>query len=576
MAIEMSAEKPAPKRRTTLVALALVVIVIAAVGAYVVLRPQPQAPPPTDLSTFTLVNQSDPSSLDPAVYFDESYRFTDATYQGLTAITPDNKVLPVLATSWESNADGTEWTFHLRSGVKFQDGTDFNADAVKYSFERVMTINKGGAYLLTFPVKEIQVVDPLTVKFILNYPQPMDLVLAGGYAVKVVCPAYVKAHDVGGDLGQAWMTDHACGTGPYKIDEWVRGQQVSLSKFADYWGGWQGKHVDKVIIKIVREYSSMKIMLQEGSIDMMIGDVIPWEEIPLLKQTSGISVDVEPTFNIIYFRLDTLKPPLDNVQVRQALAYSFPYDDVASKIYLGNLKLPHGVIPEGIWGYDPTVPRYTFDLDKARSLLAEAGYKDGGFTLSFMSTVDENLRRSVELWGEKLSQLGIKLEPRYVPWETVFATATNRATQPDIAYHLWWPSYPDPFDYLFGMFHSSQDGVFNWSHFNNTEYDNLIMEGNAASSTDKQKASALYSQAQRIVVDAAESIIVGQLQVATAMKPWVHGFSQNPYYTTIVPLYNIYKAVEPAQSQQPVTPQVLVNAPTETPPVAAIKVKVTA
>lgn len=188
MAIEMSAEKPAPKRRTTLVALALVVIVIAAVGAYVVLRPQPQAPPPTDLSTFTLVNQSDPSSLDPAVYFDESYRFTDATYQGLTAITTDNKVLPVLATSWESNADGTEWTFHLRSGVKFQDGTDFNADAVKYSFERVMTINKGGAYLLTFPLKEIQVVDPLTVKFLLNYPQPWDLVMAAGYAVKVVCP----------------------------------------------------------------------------------------------------------------------------------------------------------------------------------------------------------------------------------------------------------------------------------------------------------------------------------------------------------------------------------------------------
>jgi peptide/nickel transport system substrate-binding protein len=559
-----------------LVAVALVVIVLAAVGAYIALSPQPPAPPPTDLSTFVIVNQSDPSSLDPAVYFDESYRFTLSTYESLTYITTDNKVQPVLATSWESNADGTEWTFHLRDGVKFHDGTDFNAEAVKYSLERVMAINKGGAYLLTFPVKEIQALDRLTVKFILNYPQPMDLVLSGGYAVKVVCPNYVKSHETGGDWGEAWMTDHACGTGPYKIDEWIRGQQVSLSRFTDYWGGWQGTHVDKVIFKIVREYSSMKIMLKEGSIDMMIGDIIPWEEIPLLKQESGIVVDVKPSFNIIYFRLNTLKPPLDNPKVRQALAYSFPYDDVANKIYLGNLKLPHGVIPEGMWGYDPTVPRYAYDLEKAKSLLAEAGYKDGGFTLSFMSTVDENLRRSVELWAERLSILGIKLEPRYVPWETLFATATNRETQPDIAYHLWWPSYPDPFDYLFGMFHSSQDGFFNWSHFNNTEYDTLIMDGNAMSSTDKQKASELYSKAERILVDAAESIIVGQLQIATGMKPWVHGFSQNPYYTSVVWLYNIYKAVESAQSQQPTAIAFSQNVPTEKLPAIATKIKVTA
>ena len=533
------------KRRLLQVVAAIIVLMLVAGGTYFytlsTIKP-PQPPPPTDVSTLVWREMHDPSTLDPAIVFDGSSRQIYNTYETLSRVSPTGEVRPVLATSWEVSADGLVWTYHLRDKVKFHDGTSFNASAVKFSMERTMTINKGAAYILS-PIKEIQIVDLLTIRFMLKYAQPLDLILSSLYGAYIVSPTAVKLHEQNNDLAQAWMTENAVGTGPYKLDSWIHEQELVYTKFDEYWRGWEGKHVDKVLIKIVREATSAIMMLGTGEIDSTayLGNL---EEVDAFKNRSDIRLEITPTMTVLYIRMNCLKKPLDDKRVRQAISYAFPYKDAVEKIYVGYAEQARGPLPKGLWGFDENAFQYSYDLDKARQLLSEAGYPKGGFTLDFYYyTGDEQVRKMADLLVENLGKLGITVNTRTMPFGTLFDMATNPDTAPHLSVHEWWPTYPDPYDYMFGMFHSSQIGIFDWSNYKNEEYDKLIEEANVVSATDRTRAIGLYKKAQAIIIDDAPALFIWQIENVGLLRTWVKGVEYNINYYGHYDFYKVYKEI---------------------------------
>lgn len=220
-------------------------IIVACLAAALALPAAALGAGPKD--TLVYAAYGDIKDWDPSAAFSMEVVMLVSVYEPLVWYNPpgsDPQLKPALATSWETSEDGLTWTFHLRKGVAFHDGEPFNAEAVKYSLERTMAMKKG-AYYIWSAVKEIKVVDDYTVQFLLDNPAPVDLIASSQYGAYIFSP---KA----GEKGTDWfMQGKAAGTGPYQVDRWEKSQQVVLTKFDDYWGGWEGDHFERVIIKVV-------------------------------------------------------------------------------------------------------------------------------------------------------------------------------------------------------------------------------------------------------------------------------------------------------------------------------------
>jgi len=350
----------------------------------------------------------EPETLDPAIdYTFGTLPIFRACYERLVNYNSHTrKVEPELAIGWEVSRDHQVYTFHLRPGVRFHDGAVFNANAVKTAYERVMTINQGPAWMLTSYVESIEVVDEMTVRFTLKSPfVPFIRMLTSYWAMCIPSPKAIAEH--ADDLGKAFFRDHVVGTGPYKLTSWVRGRQIILEKFEEYWRGWPGKHVKRIIIRKVLDTTTMALLLEQGELDIAYG--IPVDEAVYLKDKPGINVFVYSTFTTNMIAMNTTRPPLNDVRVRRALSYSFPYEE-AMKVFAGYVKPLIGQIPPGMPGYDEMLPHYVFDLDVAKKLLAEAGYPNGGFTFEYTWVTEEPEGRRVGvLWQEQLRKLGINL-----------------------------------------------------------------------------------------------------------------------------------------------------------------------
>src|SRR5579864_2513929 len=222
----------------------------------------------------TLVVAQDISiqTFDPQIVYDNTVRLTRGMYESLVTLRGGTaQVVPRLATSWQSTPDAKHWTFKLRSGVKFHDGTPFTSAAVKSTVERLIKINRGMGYAYKGTVDTIDTPDPLTVRFNLTGPDAAFLSkLAAVSGALVVSPTAISGHTSGTDMGQGWFAANEAGTGPYRLAAYDKGAgQVVLSAFPDYWGGWQGNHVKTVIFKITPEASTQRLMLERQDADIL-------------------------------------------------------------------------------------------------------------------------------------------------------------------------------------------------------------------------------------------------------------------------------------------------------------------
>jgi len=437
---------------------------------------------------------------------------------------PGSKELlrPALATSWETSADGLTWTFHLRKGVKFHDGEPFNAAAVKYSIDRTINMKKGSSYIWPKETK-ISVVDDYTVQFLLKEPAPIDLIASSQYAAYIFSP---KA----GEKGTDWfMQGNAAGTGPYKVDSWEISQQVVLKKFDDYWGGWDGNHFDRVVLKIVLEKSTQVQMIKSGEADF--ASLPPIDALPGLKKAPGVEVILSESWMNSSFLINTKIFPTDNAKIRQALCYAWDYNSVVNSIYNGLATAASGPIPKTMWGHNPNLPKYEFNLEKAAQLIKESGIPEEKLklTLAYIGTSQE-YENCAQLLQANLAKIGVQLELLPGPWGTIWEKAKNLDTAPNLQSMTWWPTYPTPNDWLLGMFKTEKKAVFNLSHYSNPEVDALIVEGVKMEGIDRDAAIKAYEQAQKIIVEEAAAIFYADRTSYVVKRSSVKGFVYNPAY----------------------------------------------
>ena len=464
-------------------------------------------------------------------------------YEQLVRYDPvQDKYVAVLSSGWKVSEDGLTYDFNLRKGVKFHCGHYFDAYSVKYSIERNLKGwdgggPKGASYIWKL-VKEISVIDDHTVRFELQYPAALLNIASAPYCAHMYCPKCTEQY------GHEWFYEgHDLGTGPYVVEKWDKElDQVTLLKFEDYWGGWSGKHFDKVVIKSVPEWAEARLELEAGDADIV--DRLPFEDIEALEKVQGVEVVRTAAYQNMLGFFNTKKPPLDDKLVRQAISYAVPYQDIVNYAMHGNARQSKGPVPYGMWGHGEEVFQYAYDLAKAKELLAKAGRPRGGFSLLYTYNAgDEYERRSGELLKAELEKLGITLELKGMSWEEQWALA--QAEKPkdrqDIFVMYWWSDYPDPYTFLEPMFHSEEAIVFNLGYYSNPEYDKLIEDGSAIAGKDRVKALSMYIEAQQKLVEDAPSIFFFDQEYVRAKRTTLRGYVDNPAYPDVVFWYDCYR-----------------------------------
>ena len=483
-----------------------------------------------------VANTANITTWDPVKSFSTEAAYMANIYEQLLRINPPDSAeqfTPLLAERWESNDDGTEWTFYLRKGVKFHDGEPMNADAVKASLEAAA--DHAGASFIWWALDHIEAIDDYTVKIYMTASSPVDLIASSLYGAWIISPKALQAATEDENYFEAGVDG---GTGPFTIESYIPDQEIVLTRFDDYWGGWQDGQFDKVLIKIVPEAVTQQQMLEGGEVDLVTR--IPQENYDDFRNKPDYDVIVEPSFfNYVGF-FNTLRAPLDNTKVRQALSYAIPYDDIIKIGAYGLGTQSRGPVPAGVWPWSPDVKQYTYDLDKARELLAEAGFPDGGFTIK-LTYASENATEEAfaPLIKDSFAQIGVdvEIEPMLFSqqWELSKSDPPNAQ---DMFLLLYWPTYSDAgSDNLWSMFHSSEYPFFNLSYWNNPEFDALVDDAIGLTVTDPQTSQEKYVEAMNLLVDEAPGVFFLDTQAIFIVPKYIHGFKYNLNYPFVHHFY---------------------------------------
>jgi len=475
---------------------------------------------------------------DPIKSFSTEALYMANFYESLLRVNPpdaDETIEPILAESWEVSEDGLTWTFHLREGVTFHDGEPLTADAVKQSIDTAA--ENAGASFIWFPLESVNVVDDLTVDIVTSYPASVDLIASSLYGAWIVSP---KALDAAAADEAYFEAGVEAGTGPYMLESYTPDQEVLMTANEDYWGGWDDAQYDKVLVQIVPEAVQQQQMLEGGEVDLALR--IPQENYGTFEGREGFTLENEPTyFNYVGF-FNTLRPPLDDPMVRQALSYAVPYQDIIDVATFGYATQARGAAPAGVWPYSEEVNQYTQDLDMARELLAEAGYADG-FDMR-LTYAAENIteERFAPLLKDAFAEVGVNVEIEPILFNQQWEEAkTDPANAQDMFLLLYWPTYSDAgTDNLWSMFHSSEAPFFNLSYWANEEFDGLIDEAAVLTVTDPETAQQMYTDAQNLMVEEAPGVFFFDTKQPYVIPDHVGGFDYNMNYPFATFFYELH------------------------------------
>lgn len=478
--------------------------------------------------TLTYAMYGDIKDWDPAVAFSLEVMMLANVYEPLLWYNPDaddGQFTPALATDWSVSDDGLSWTFNLREGVTFQDGTPFNAEAAKASLDRTRNLKKGAWYIWA-SVDSIEAVEEHKLVITTKTPQPIDLIASSQYGSYIYSPeAAAKGTD--------WFNQgNAAGTGPYEVRQWSKGQQVVLEANEDYWQGWEDNQYDRVILRVVTENATQVQMLMSGEADFI--SLVPADMVDRLDQTEGVSSYAVPSWKNSQFLINTQKYPTDNLQFRQALTHLWDYHSVVDEIYDGHAQVAKGPIPATMWGHNENLEAPAFDPQKAAALLRESGVpeEDWEINMAYIGT-DEAYKNSALLFQAHASQVGLDVELMPGEWGVIWNKAKDLSSAPHMQSMTWWPTYPTPNDWLIGLFRTEEDTLFNLSHYSNPTYDRLVNEGAELEGIDRDAAIDNYHQAQQILMDDAVAIFYADIQSRVARATDLSGVEENPAYNAV-------------------------------------------
>jgi len=438
----------------------------------------------------------------------------------LLELTPKGEIVPKLAEKYEVSADATEFTFRLRKGIKFHDGTPFNAEAVKTNFERRLDPKAATKFgFLVAQIASISVLDEYTVKFKTKAPfAPMTSNLTHT-TNGIQSPASLKA---------SWEKPltHPVGTGPFVYKERVPGSKLVLVRNENYWG--KKAILEEITFRVIPDDASRVVALETGEVHVAVR--IPPFDIPRLKADPRIRIDNTASVRTIYMGLNCLKEPLTNKKVRQALNYAVNKEAIVKHVLGGVGRVSDAPISPGIFGYTP-IKTYEYNVQKAKDLLAEAGFPKGFETTLHPAVgryyMDASVATAV---AADLLKVGVKADIKMMDWGTYLPFVLR---DKEVAEHklfvLGWGTVTGDADYgLFALFHSGE-----WpkkgnaaAFYKNEKVDQLLEAGRKTADAEQRKK--IYKEAMEIIMDDAPWIFLHSESQITGIRANVKDLIVHP------------------------------------------------
>lgn len=476
--------------------------------------------------------QAEPTTLDTNQMSDfNSTRAGMEMFEGLVRFKDEStEIEPCLAEKWDISKDGLTYTFYLRKDVKFHDGTPFNADAVKFTVDRQIDKNhpyhNTGEFAyadFTFgKVKEVKVVDPYTVTFVLKEPFAPFLANLAMHSATIVSPEAVKKY--GKDFSK-----NPVGTGPYKFVKWEPGVEIILEKNPNYWG--EKAKIDRLVFKPIVDDTTRVTELESGNVDFIVG--ISPDDLSRLEANPDFKVIKQPGMHTWWTAMNTLKKPFNDVRVRQAVNYAINREAIVKDILKDTGVLANSPLPPVIWSHTDDVTKYEYNPEKAKQLLKEAGYPNG-FEVTYWvpesgSGMQQPTTMATAIQAD-LAKVGIKVKIQTMEWGTYLDKVFSPPDKNDMLMHQmsWVGDNGDPDNFLYILYSSKQyptDG-FNDSYYKNPKLDELLDK--ARSEQDQNKRAAMYEEAQKIITADAPVVLVDHETQIVAMKKNIEGFKLHP------------------------------------------------
>ena len=465
-----------------------------------------------DPVTITMARDADMLTFDPAATEDDPSIFVELQiFDRLVKLNATNNgVEPELATSWTVAPDGLTATFTLRQGVKFSDGSPLTAEDVVFSLTRAID-PKGSWGFLFSPVKSVTKVDDKTVRLNMSEAFSPLLPALSTFAGSVYSKANFEKW--GKDAGQ-----HPLGTGAFALESWQKGAQLVLVKNPNYWQPGKPK-VDRIVFRVVGDGNTRVLLLQSGQVDII--DFVPPNQVESMMG-AGLKIQkVEGTAILRYTLNETVKP-LDEANVRCAMAHTIDRAAVAKNIYFGQAVVARSLLPSTTLYHDPNADPVTFDIAKAKALLAKSSVPNG-FTVSIHLPAGNQAYQDVaQIWAAGLKQIGITLKPELLEQTTLIQM--RNAEKYSIYNAAWTNDTPDP-DELLGVAldFSSQHAAHTF--YNNPKAKELLLQQRRE--LDPKKRQALVTELQRIVNQDCPQIYVVHVPRIYATTGAISGFSPN-------------------------------------------------
>lgn len=463
----------------------------------------------------------DPRSLDPAFATDvPSGRAVAYLFDGLTRFTPDAKVEPGLARSWDVSPDGLVYTFHLRPDVRFHDGKPLLARHVVASFRRVLDpATKAGQLWPLEPIKGaralstgkgttlgIETPDDTTVVITLEQPLAIFPKLLSMPVASVV------PDSVGADF-----SEHPVGTGPWKLVEWKHDDYLKFAKNATYYGG--APAIDTIVARIIPETSTSVAEFESAAVDILY---VPEDQTRAWENTDEkrARLSSAPALRLLYVGVNTTRGPLKDVRVRRALAMAIDVPTLLEQLFAGRGTVAAGVIPPTLGGADANRKPIAFDTVAARKALADAGYPNG-IDLELWSSQTPPFPRLAQSIQAYLAGAGIRV--KLVQRDASATRAAARAGQTDLVVKDWYADYPDAENFLYPLLHTANKGAGgNVSFYSDPAFDRLIDAAHRES--DDGRRNTLYTSADSVAYANVGMIPLFFYNELYAVQPWVKGF----------------------------------------------------
>ncbi len=504
--------------------------------------------------TLVFGTSADPVVLDGSLVSDgESLRVIDQIFETLISLKPGTTELePALAESWEISDDGLQYTFKLREGVKFHDGEPFNAEAVCTNFDRWYNFkgsfqNSSASYYWQTVFggfktpeegspedsfyKSCEATDENTA--VLNLTKPSSSIL-GALSLTAFAIASPKAlEEFGADEGKvdeegifqptgSFGTEHPVGTGPFKFESWTRGDRLTIARNDDYWG--DKATLEKVIFRPIDDNAARLQALQSGEIQGY--DLVEPQDVKTIEGDDKLQVLDRPAFNVGYVGFNQKMKPLDDIKVRQAIAYGLNRKEVVDEFYGGRGEVAKEFMPPEVTGYADDVTEYEFDPEKSKELLREAGLTPP-VKIEFWYPSDVSRpympdpKRNFEAFSASLKEAGFQIVPKTAPWSPDYLGAVDEGKAQ--VYLLGWTGdFGDPDNFVGTFFQTPQKA---WGFDNKEIFDKL---NEAEAETDLDAREGLYQEANKLIMDFLPGVPYVHTKPALAFQADVQGYEPSP------------------------------------------------